>query len=91
MTFAQKCNAIFDQAVAQYHEADDVDAPVKNPYPQGNIEHKLFAKCSIDAIQWHLEDIIRSTSIDPKYALSIKRRIDHSNQERTDMVEEIDG
>ena len=41
-------------------------------------------------MQWHLEDIIRSPVIDPAEALAIKRRIDKSNQERTDMVEKLD-
>lgn len=37
-----------------------------------------------------MEDIIRDPAIDPVAALELKRRIDRSNQERTDMVEEID-
>ena len=41
-------------------------------------------------VQWHLEDIIRNPEIDPEEALVIKRRIDKSNQERTDLVEMID-
>ena len=42
-------------------------------------------------MQWNMEDIIRATDIDPVEALSLKRRIDKSNQDRTDMVEEIDS
>jgi hypothetical protein len=38
-----------------------------------------------------LEDIIRDPAIDPVEALAIKRRIDKSNQVRTDMVEYIDS
>jgi hypothetical protein len=41
-------------------------------------------------VQWHLEDIIRNPQIDPSEALAIKRRIDKSNQDRTDTVEKID-
>lgn len=88
--FAQKAYGIFAAATDRYHVADHVDAPEQNPYAPGSIEHTLFAKNHIDAVQWHLEDIIRDPAIDPVGALELKRRIDRSNQERTDMVEEID-
>ena len=90
MKFADKCNEIFNQSTLHYHEHDDVDAIPVNPYPEGTVDHTLFAKNWIDAVQWHLEDIIRDPQIDPVAALALKRRIDRSNQERTDMVEEID-
>lgn len=84
-------NEIFDRAVADYHVHDNIDYPCTNPYPTGTLEHTLYAKCWIDAVQWHLEDIIRDPEIDPVAALALKRRIDVSNQERTDMVEQIDS
>ena len=90
MTFAQKCNEIFDQTVKLYHVTDDVDAVFNNPYAQGTIENSLAHKNWIDAVQWHLEDIIRDEAIDPVAALALKRRIDRSNQDRTDLVEEVD-
>ena len=90
MDFAKQCYAIFEATTAGYHEYDDVDAVVANPYDVNTIEHTLFAKNWIDAVQWHLEDIIRDPNIDPVAALALKRRIDRSNQDRTDMVEEID-
>ncbi len=68
-----------------------MDAPLQNPYPAGGIEADLYQKCWIDTVQWHLEDIIRDPHIDPIEALAIKRRIDRSNQERTDLVETIDS
>ena len=80
----------FDDTTRLYHEHDNVDAKVDNPYENGSIEHTLFAKNWIDAVQWHLEDIIRDPEIDPVAALALKRRIDRSNQDRTDMVEELD-
>jgi hypothetical protein len=83
--------AIFEQATRDYHVADHVDAPVHCPYKQGSIESVLYLKNWIDAVQWHLEDLIRHPSIDPAEALAIKRRIDASNQARTDIVEVIDG
>ncbi|RYZ19708.1 MAG: DUF4254 domain-containing protein [Chitinophagaceae bacterium] len=85
------CNRIFQQSIAAYHEHDHVDTPVTNPYPNGSLEHLLYVKNWIDTVQWHLEDIIRDPNIDPVGALAIKRRIDASNQERTDMVEYIDS
>lgn len=90
MTFAQQCNEIFDRCVEAYHVTDDIDAPVANPFAPGTVEHILFEKNIIDARQWHMEDVIRDPAIDPVAALELKRRIDRSNQERTDLVEEID-
>lgn len=89
-TFAEHCYGIFEAATEAYHIADDIDAPCANPYTPGTIEHTLFAKNHIDAAQWHMEDIIRDPDIDPVEALVLKRRIDKSNQDRTDMVEELD-
>ena len=90
MTFAQNCNEIFDQTVKLYHVSDDIDAVFNNPFAEGTIENSLARKNWIDAVQWHLEDIIRDEQIDPVEALALKRRIDRSNQDRTDLVEEID-
>lgn len=91
MKIADKCYNIFRQATEAYHVTDNVDAPVANPYPENSIEHTLFAKNLVDAVQWHLEDIIRDPDIDPVAALALKRRIDRSNQVRTDMVEQLDS
>ena len=89
--FTSKSNRIFAQVIDDYHRCDAVDAPVRNPYANGSIEYLLYLKNWIDTVQWHLEDIIRDPNIDPVEALKIKRRIDRSNQERTDMVEYIDS
>ena len=91
MNFVEQANRIFAQAVADYHQTDDVDAPIRNPYVQGTIEYDLYLKNWIDTVQWHLEDIIRDPQIDPVEALALKRRIDKSNQDRTDLVERIDS
>ena len=90
MTFAENCNAVFDRSTSDYHINDDVDFVVENPYSPDTIDHVLYAKNWIDAVQWHLEDSIRDPEIDPVAALALKRRIDRSNQDRTDMVEELD-
>ncbi len=82
---------VFNQAIADYHKSDNVDTPMANPYPADAIEHLMYRKNWIDTVQWHLEDIIRDPHIDPAKALQIKRRIDKSNQDRTDMVEYIDS
>ena len=91
MTFTEKANKIFNQAIRDYHLKDYVDTPINNPYERESIEHSLYLKCWIDTVQWHLEDIIRDPHIDPAEALGLKRRIDRSNQDRTDLVEEIDS
>lgn len=89
--FTSLCNRIFQRSIEDYHRHDHVDTPITNPYEAGSIEHLLYHKNWIDTVQWHLEDIIRDPQIDPVEALAIKRRIDASNQERTDMVEYIDS
>lgn len=91
MEFSKLCNNIFDNCTTYYHTMDNVDAEPKNPYEHGTIESRLFQKNWIDAVQWHLEDIIRDPKIDPQEALALKRRIDVSNQNRTDLVEMIDS
>lgn len=90
MDFARKSYDIFERSVYDYHIDDDVDAATRQPFDASTIEGVLYAKNRIDAVQWHLEDIIRDPAIDPVAALELKRRIDRSNQERTDMVEEMD-
>lgn len=89
--FTENANKIFDQVVEEYHKYDDVDHKAANPFEPGTLDHLLFAKNWIDTVQWHLEDIIRDPNIDPVDALKLKRRIDASNQDRTDMVEYIDS
>ena len=84
------CNTIFDKSIADYHLTDDVDVAMKDPFAKGAIEHLLYHKNWIDTVQWHLEDIVRDPLIDPVAGIALKRRIDVSNQERTDMVEQID-
>ena len=90
MSFTEHCNVIFGQAIRDYHLTDNVATPMNNPYNRGTIDYNLYMKCWIDTVQWHFEDIIRDPHIDPTEALQLKRRIDRSNQDRTDLVEEID-
>lgn len=84
------CNLIFDKSIQDYHLTDQVDAPINNPYPENSIDYLLYAKNWIDTVQWHLEDMVRNPQIDPVTGLAVKKRIDVSNQIRTDMVENID-
>ncbi len=91
MKFTELCAPIFNRAIADYHVTDNVDTPIKNPYPERSIEYFLYLKNWIDTVQWHFEDIIRDPQIDPAAALVLKRRIDKSNQDRTDLVEMIDS
>ena len=89
--FSKLCNTIFYESINKYHIHDNVDTEICNPYTLKSIEYYLFLKNWIDTVQWHLEDIIRNPDIDPVEALKIKRRIDKSNQDRTDLVELIDS
>ncbi len=93
MTFTVLANQIFKEAIDKYHVKDDVTQEFSNPYKKEEklLEHLLYRKCWIDTVQWHYEDIIRDPNIDPVSALTLKRKIDASNQDRTDMVEYIDS
>ena len=91
MSISKTCNSIFQQVIDDYHLQNFVDANKSNPYNNSSsFEKMIYDKCWIDTIQWHLEDIIRVPDISPDKALKIKRRIDSSNQNRTDMVEALD-
>ena len=90
--FTTKANAIFQDVIKEYHKINTVDQPFKNKYAESELlEYLLYRKCWIDTVQWHYEDIIRDPQIDPVAALTLKRKIDASNQDRTDMVEYIDS
>ena len=91
MSFTEIAVKIFNQAIADYHITDNVDTPINNPYQRDEIENRLYLKCWIDTVQRHYEDIIPDPHSDPIEALSLKRRIDQSNQDRTDLVEQIDS
>jgi hypothetical protein len=90
MLSADECYTIFQKSIDDYHLKDDVDTEIKNSFSAGSFESLLYLKNWIDTVQWHLEDLIRKPDIDPAEALQIKRRIDKSNQERTDTVEKMD-
>ncbi len=81
---------LFYRQVIEYHKTDSVDAEQNNPYSAGTFEALLWEKSWVDTVQWHLEDLIRPDDVEPAYALTLKRRIDRSNQHRTDLVERID-
>ena len=83
-------NQVFDRTIEDYHRADSVDGALDNPHPKGTLEALLCEKNWIDTVQWHLEDIIRRPDLAPDTLVGIKRRIDASNQARTDLVERID-
>jgi hypothetical protein len=89
--FSESAFKIFEKCISDYHIKDDVDQPFENPYPKKDIEHLLYRKNWIDTVQWHYEDLIRDPEIDPEAALVLKRKIDASNQDRTDLVEYIDS
>lgn len=82
---------VFEKSVDDYHVYDDINRSASNPYDKKDFEHLLYEKNWIDAVQWHYEDIIRDPDIDPNEGMSLKRLIDSSNQNRTEMVEYIDS
>ena len=86
-----KAYQIFEQSIEDYHGYDSVDQPISNPYKKSDIEHLFYLKNWIDTVQWHYEDIIRDPHINPEDALVLKRKIDASNQHRTDLVENLDA
>lgn len=88
---SNKAFKIFEMAINDYHIKDDVNQPMKNPFDKKSLEHLLYKKNWIDTVQWHYEDLIRDPKISPNNALSLKRKIDSSNQDRTDTVEYIDS
>ena len=87
---AKTCYDIFNQSIIDYHKTDHVDTPINNPYSPNSVEHLLYLKNWIDTVQWHFEDIIRDPKIELHFAIEIKRKIDASNQHRTDVVEQMD-
>ena len=89
--FSKFCLKVFNQSIEDYHVKNSVNEIANNPYKKDDIEHLLYQKNWIDTVQWHLEDLIRDPEIDPIAALKLKRTIDHSNQQRTDLVEYIDS
>ena len=90
MISASQCFPIFNACIQQYHVTDSVNQPLQNPYEKSSFEALLFHKCWVDTVQWHFEDLIRDPKIVPNAGMELKRKIDASNQMRTDMVEQID-
>ena len=91
--FSKKANQIFDNCIKTYKSKPEVEQVCKNPFDKKTdlIDFLLFEKCWVDATQWAYEDIIRDPNINAEDALVLKRKIDASNQVRTDNVEYIDS
>lgn len=88
---SKKYIEIFQKSITDYHRYDTVNVVIQNPYQNNSLEYLLYLKNWIDTVQWHLEDLIRDPLIEPLDALKLKRKIDESNQRRTDVVEYIDS
>ncbi len=87
---AKEINAIFRESILDYHTTNHVDAEMPKKYQDSPFGNLLYLKNWIDTVQWHLEDIIRDPKNEPSFLVAIKRKIDASNQHRTDTVEQID-
>lgn len=87
---SKQCIEIFNQSINDYHITDSVDTPINNPFEEGTVNALMYLKNWVDTVQWHYEDIIRDPEIDPIAGMQLKRKIDKSNQHRTDLVEKID-
>ena len=90
--FTVKAIEIFNNATLDFKKTSEIDQPFINRYNAEDhyIESVLYRKSWIDTVQWAYEDIIRDPNIDPQEALDLKRKIDASNQDRTDTVEQLD-
>ena len=88
---SKKAIEIFEKSVNDYHVYDDISRQSNNPFENKSFEHLMYEKNWIDTVQWHYEDIIRDPDIDPNEGMKLKRLIDSSNQNRTEMVEYIDS
>src|SRR5688500_11817193 len=88
---SKKYIEVFQKSIEDYHKYDRVDAPMQNQFENGSLNYLLYLKNWIDTVQWHLEDLIRNPLIEPLEALKLKRKIDESNQRRTDVVEYVDS
>ncbi|HIG89489.1 MAG: DUF4254 domain-containing protein [Flavobacteriaceae bacterium] len=90
--FTVKAIEIFNHATLDFKKTSEIDQPFINRYNADDhyIESVLYRKSWIDTVQWAYEDIIRDPNIDPQEALDLKRKIDTSNQDRTDTVEQLD-
>lgn len=84
---SEKVIGIFQDSIRDWHKEEK---PHPNPYPEDTLENTLYQKNHVDTIQWHIEDEIRRPDIPLDDILTLKRRIDKLNQDRTDTVERID-
>lgn len=91
--FSKQANTIFDNVIKTYKSKFEIEQKCSNPFDKNDdlLSFLLFEKCWIDATQWAYEDVIRDPNINAEDALVLKRKIDASNQVRTDTVEFIDS
>lgn len=82
--------SIFEQAIEQYHILDEIDQSYTQPYPVDTLDALLFQKIWTDTMQWHCEDEVRNPAILAEKVQYFKQKIDHLNQQRTNMVEQLD-
>lgn len=77
--------------IEAYHDLDDIDQDCMYPHDTKDIDKLWQYKAWIDCVQWHMEDEIRRSDLTGEDIVVLKRRIDQSNQDRTDAVEQLDA
>ncbi|PJZ69446.1 hypothetical protein CH373_15210 [Leptospira perolatii] len=79
--------SVFQKSVQDWHRKEALS---ENPFSKSSLEGLFYQKNQIDTIQWHVEDEIRRPDLPDSELVKLKRKIDSLNQERTDLVEQID-
>ena len=91
-SFAWRCNSVFDRATADYHVTDsNRRPPCPLHLPAGS--HRSAPSTPKTGLTWHSGTWRISSAIpqiDPAAGMELKHRIDASNQDRTDRVEDLD-
>jgi hypothetical protein len=81
---------IFEKAIADYHIKDELVDSFNNPFELDSLDAILYHKSFVDTIQWHCEDEVRNPVLEAEKVRYFKNKIDKLNQERTNLVEQID-
>ncbi len=82
--------AVFASAIRDYHVFNDIEQDYIQSSTLKEFEKIFHYKSWIDTVQWHTEDEVRNPNISGEEIRYFKNKIDKLNQERTNLVEQID-